>query len=664
MRRRLLSLAISLGLCGPLAGSAQTFQAEYESSSPDTRKAVLATSDGGIVFTEVCEIVKTDALGGVLWRTEHDFVHGCTDITGGALVEAADGGYITVATYLGSTLVTNIVLFKVDALGSLVWHKEFGDTLRHTATDVNLLADGSLLVLGSAGDDVSFFHGIAIKTDASGDPIWSRRFGTTGGDDFVLEDAVELSDGSLVVTGMAFVGEEAFPEDILVAKLDSSGTPLWAHVHGRSGCAEGCRDHGRSIAEDDSGNFLIAGHSLVKTDSAGQLTWLREYQPSSSQPPPSAGFGHVLVDGPNTYLTGTAGFGTQFGIFLEVDSGSGHVNWGKAFSRSQRSFTRLVSAARAPNGFYLLGGTLDLPPWQGGTGGGFSYLVGTGPHGGTSCGELTYSPPIASPPTESDPVTLVSFAGPAVLPAEAFTVDSSPLVARHACGCCDADTDNDQDVDAADGLLITSCQGTFPADPSDPCFVADANCDGAVDTDDALLLNCQLIAGIPTQECCPPDPAVTTTASGAMCIDGPGDGSSWSWEIRDENWNPLGVHDIAGPDPATAQDLRDAFVSSIQAAGVPIQAIPVTADAGPGSACFTVTAVAPYQLYVGPLGDPDCLVSGNPSGCSFNPGLFEKKFFLAPVPSFDAPGAALLAALILLTASPVVARRLRSRSTH
>ena len=67
--------------------------------------------------------------------------------------------------------------------------------------------------------------------------------------------------------------------------------------------------------------------------------------------------------------------------------------------------------------------------------------------------------------------------------------------------------------------------------------------------------------------------------------------------------------------PATS--LVSTWVSSLNAqfAGA--------ASAGFPASCFTLTLPAGFVLSVGPAGSIDCTVSGNPSGCPFNPTILD-----------------------------------------
>lgn len=214
--------------------------------------------------------------------------------------------------------------------------------------------------------------------------------------------------------------------------------------------------------------------------------------------------------------------------------------------------------------------------------------------------------------------------------------------------CCNADTDGDGSVGGNDLQIFLPCMNQA-AVPGHACEPADVNCDGWIDNSDVDVVMCELLT--PGSPACCPDPSVSTASPGVFCIDGPGDGSDWSWQVDN-----LASVDVAGPtSPSTVVDLRNAYVDSITSSGIP----GLGCVAGPGSACFTVTYPAPFQFWVGPPGGPvTCLVSSGVPGCPFNPMIYEEAFFPVPLPGLTTWGAA-IAVLALTSAALVLVYRRR-----
>jgi len=218
--------------------------------------------------------------------------------------------------------------------------------------------------------------------------------------------------------------------------------------------------------------------------------------------------------------------------------------------------------------------------------------------------------------------------------------------------CCTYDVDADGTVGLGDVAVVNSCH-FVPPSHSEYCEPADVNCDGVINSVDATCILCEIAT--PGNPACCDAPNVSTQSPGVFCIDADGDGSDWSWQL-----DATAPVTVTGPVPSAAEDLRDAFVSSVNLAAI----AGLSATPGPGAACFTVAYSSSFQFWVGPPGGPvTCLVTGNPLGCSFNPMIYEQVSL--PVPALGPWSLAALAGA--LSAIAVIGgnrRRARPRPTR
>ena len=104
--------------------------------------------------------------------------------------------------------------------------------------------------------------------DSSQNPVFSRSFGDDS-DQVGLSIAADTS-GNLLLTGF-FRGAVDFGDgpiasagasDILLAKLDASGNPLWSKRFGDAATDQA----GKSVAFDKFGNALLAGNFYGTVD--------------------------------------------------------------------------------------------------------------------------------------------------------------------------------------------------------------------------------------------------------------------------------------------------------------------------------------------------------------------------------------------------------------
>jgi hypothetical protein len=123
----------------------------------------------------------------------------------------------------------------------------------------------------------------------------------------------------------------------------------------------------------------------------------------------------------------------------------------------------------------------------------------------------------------------------------------------------------------------------------------------------------------------------TITASGdRFCVSGNSEGIGWTWAID------AGAFETVPPAIGTAKDLAAAFVASINGSTVYPTASAVVSTLQPE--CFTLflSGSTSFSLSVDSVGSPPCTVSGNASGCTFNPTITDASF-LPPPPGTSFP---------------------------
>lgn len=177
-------------------------------NNQDVAQSALIASDGNLVIAGQTGSWGTDAgtnnnytdqyfmkvspAGNILWtRTlgNSQKVDRAFDI-----VELPDQSLVAAGSYIhtGGTFYANLV--KMDKNGTVLWHKAFGEGTAPQANHaygVLPCADGGFLVTGSSTNLQANFQGysdlLIIKTDANGDPEWSRV--VTGGGPDLFENA-------------------------------------------------------------------------------------------------------------------------------------------------------------------------------------------------------------------------------------------------------------------------------------------------------------------------------------------------------------------------------------------------------------------------------------------------------------------------------------------
>jgi hypothetical protein len=199
----------------------------YGTPSGDVAYSVQQTTDDGFIVAGSTNgymdayIIKTDVNGDSLWT--RTFGGGPTDEFF-SVKQTTDGGYITA----GATMSTgagnyDLWLMKLGANGEMTWDKTFGGEERDKGWSVVQSDDGGYLIVGStesyaqAEEDEGVY---IVKTNASGDTLWTRSYGSPLNDG--AHCAIQTDDGGYAVTGYTYVTGEQY--NFYLIKTHGNGT--------------------------------------------------------------------------------------------------------------------------------------------------------------------------------------------------------------------------------------------------------------------------------------------------------------------------------------------------------------------------------------------------------------------------------------------------------
>jgi len=261
----------------------------YGGSEFDEASAVAQTEDGGLIIVGYTTsfgvsgrevyLVKTDSNGDTLWTR---LKGGWADDQGRSVIQTSDGGYI-IAGFTDSYGAgqTDVYLVKTDSMGHTVWEWTYGGAGDDYGRSVLQTSDGGYVIGGSTGSyGAGSFDFYLIKTDASGDTLWTRTYGGSDGD---WGSSVALTDdGGYLVTGQTF-SFGAGNNDIYLVKTNGLGDTLWTRTYGGSQY-----DLGASSLQTGDGGYIITGYTesfgagdsdvaLIKADSLGNTTFNRTF---------------------------------------------------------------------------------------------------------------------------------------------------------------------------------------------------------------------------------------------------------------------------------------------------------------------------------------------------------------------------------------------------
>ncbi len=204
---------------------------KYGGASGEDVGCVQQTADGGYIFVGSTlsygqgeydgYLVKVDADGNEQWSR----TYGGTDWDKtGKLILTDDGGYLLAGwTANFNAQARDVYLIKTDADGNEQWHKLFGDEHKDGASDVISTSDGGYLIVGSLEN--TFFSNYwrtdlyIIKTDGSGNELWSRTYGSYNDESASCVRPVD--DGGYIISGST--NSYSNDREVYLLKIDRQG---------------------------------------------------------------------------------------------------------------------------------------------------------------------------------------------------------------------------------------------------------------------------------------------------------------------------------------------------------------------------------------------------------------------------------------------------------
>ncbi len=185
-----------------------------------TGKSVKQTTDGGFIIaadyyysaTTQYDIIliKTNSVGDTLWTkmyggTGNDYSKSVMSLANG---EYAVGGY---TTSFGSGAY-DIYLIHTSSNGSIQWAKTYGGTGSEIPTSFHQTTDGGYIFSGRTTGPGNSYNGFLIKTDAVGDTLWTKTYGTTAWHE--NDDVLQTTDGGYAIAALAWTDLDIIKTDI------------------------------------------------------------------------------------------------------------------------------------------------------------------------------------------------------------------------------------------------------------------------------------------------------------------------------------------------------------------------------------------------------------------------------------------------------------------
>ncbi|MDD5529901.1 MAG: T9SS type A sorting domain-containing protein [bacterium] len=252
--------------------------------------------------------------------------------------QTKDSGFIIAgmtSTAGTEAIAPDVYLIKINSSGNTLWTKHFGGTLDDYGYSVQQTSDNGFIIVGytrssGAGSEDVYI----IKTNSSGDTLWTRTFGGATVDNG--KSVQQTSDGGFIITGYTnSFGAGGY--DVYLIKMNSSGNTLWTKTYG--GVQS---DVGYSVSETPDGGFIIAGTTysfgagnydvyLIRTNSSGDTLWTKTFGRADDDYGYSVRFisgkteGFIIVGTTHSFGAGS------YDVYLIRTNSSGDTLWTRTF---------------------------------------------------------------------------------------------------------------------------------------------------------------------------------------------------------------------------------------------------------------------------------------------------------------------------------------------
>jgi len=275
--------------------------------------------------------------------------------------------WIFVFTVIGVLFITTTCSKPTESeeqeLPRTLWTKTFGGSHYDRGYSVHQTSDDGYIITGEtksygAGENDLWL----IKTDVSGDELWTNTFGGTSSDGG--NSVQETSDGGYIITGYT----ESYgsgKRDIWLIKTDELGNTMWTKTFGGND-----HDKGYCVKQTSDDGYIITGETksygageydlwLIKTDVSGDTGWTRTFGGVYTDVGKSVQQtfdGGYIVTGWTEWTTITR---IEADIWLIKMDESGNEIWTKDF-RIKPSHSVGNSVQQTSNGGYIIVGTIHF----------------------------------------------------------------------------------------------------------------------------------------------------------------------------------------------------------------------------------------------------------------------------------------------------------------
>lgn len=270
-----------------------------------------------------------------------------------AICNAFSNGYLVAGQrYTPTTGSSDVCVMSINDSGAVQWSKTYGGANDDVAWDIKQTKDGNYIVAGSTKSANGAFDMYVLKIDSAGSTLLSKTVG--GGNLDIAYCITPTADSGFIVAGRT-QSYGAGNEEFYLVKLNSQLAVQWSRTIGNTN-----PDYAHWAEELNDGSIITCGYTvlngwdilLVKTDSAGNVLWKKNYGTASDneyaymvKPTPDGGF---VMAGDQIVAAGNV----RKSLITKVNS-AGAVEWCKSFLAS--GFSQLSNVYVDSTGYVFTG---------------------------------------------------------------------------------------------------------------------------------------------------------------------------------------------------------------------------------------------------------------------------------------------------------------------